>query len=158
MFSVNSKGAPQAAGKSRSGFSFIGPDVVVTGNITTSGQLHIDGKVEGDVRCASLIQGESGAISGNIEAEEATLAGLVDGGVSAGNLMAEASVRITGDVLYETLTVASGAQVDGRFRRRSKTPEGVAAPGKSRSGPLDVEGAGPEGPSALFRSRESADA
>ncbi|QAY75961.1 polymer-forming cytoskeletal protein [Sphingosinicella sp. BN140058] len=99
-------------------FSFIGPDVTVTGNIVTDGRLHVDGTVTGDIRCGSLTQGSSGAVHGNIVAEEAELAGLVDGAVEAGTLTLAASARITGDVLYETVGIAAGAQVEGRFRRR----------------------------------------
>jgi cytoskeletal protein CcmA (bactofilin family) len=98
--------------------------VVVTGDIDSPGQLHIDGKVTGDVSCGTLCQGESGAIAGNIAAEDARLAGLVDGAVSAGTLLLEPTARITGDVLYGTLTVATGAQVDGRFKHRDGSADG----------------------------------
>jgi len=116
------KGGP--VGPKGETFSFIGPEVVVTGDIDTAGQIHVDGKVVGDVRCGSLTQGESGSISGNITAGEATLAGLIDGAVCAGTLLLEASARVTGDVLYETLTVSTGAQVDGRFKRRQGNEDG----------------------------------
>ncbi len=110
-------------------FSFIGPEVSVTGDIVTSGQLHIDGTVTGDVRCGSLSQGETGAVHGNIFAGEARLAGLVDGAVEAGTLALEPSARVTGDVLYEALSIATGAEVDGRFRRRKAGgAQGEAAP------------------------------
>jgi cytoskeletal protein CcmA (bactofilin family) len=106
--------------------SFIGPEVTVTGDLDTEGRLHIDGKIAGDVRCASLSQGESGTVHGNIVAGEARLAGLVDGAVEAGTLVLEASARVTGDVLYETLSIAAGAQIEGRLRRR-RSGEGAAA-------------------------------
>jgi cytoskeletal protein CcmA (bactofilin family) len=116
MFSRGSK----ASGLTRSGaqFSFIGPEVSIHGDIVTTGQLHIDGKVTGDVRCGTLSQGESGEVHGNIIAEEARLAGLVDGAVEAGSLGLDSSARVTGDILYDTLMVAAGAEVEGRFRRR----------------------------------------
>jgi cytoskeletal protein CcmA (bactofilin family) len=122
MFS-RSKTGPSGPGRSAT-YSFIGPEVVVTGDIATPGQLHVDGKVVGDVRCGSLSQGESGAIHGNILADDARLAGLIDGAVSAGTLLLEPSARVTGDVLYETLTVSTGAQVDGRFKRRAGASDG----------------------------------
>jgi cytoskeletal protein CcmA (bactofilin family) len=118
MFSSRSKAGPAGSKGGRSTFSFIGPEVTVTGDVASAGQLHIDGRVDGDVRCATLIQGESGTIAGNIVADEARLAGLIDGAVSAGTLVLEPSARVTGDVLYETLTIATGAQIDGRFKRR----------------------------------------
>ena len=96
--------------------------MVVTGD-RLARQLHVDGKVTGTA-LRSLSQGESGAIAGNIDAEEARLAGLIDGAVSAGTLLLEATARITGDVLYGTLTVATGAQVDGRFKHRDGESDG----------------------------------
>jgi cytoskeletal protein CcmA (bactofilin family) len=123
MFSRSKSGTAGSA-KGRDTYSFIGPEVVVTGDIASPGQLHVDGKVTGDVRCGSLSQGESGAIAGNINADEARLAGLIDGAVSAGTLLLEATARITGDVLYGTLTVATGAQVDGRFKHRDGEADG----------------------------------
>jgi cytoskeletal protein CcmA (bactofilin family) len=106
-------------------FSFIGPEVTVTGDIESSGRLHVDGKVVGDIRCASLTQGESGVVHGNITAGDARLAGLVDGAVEAGTMHLEASARVTGDVLYESVGIAAGAQVEGRFKRRRGANDGA---------------------------------
>jgi cytoskeletal protein CcmA (bactofilin family) len=119
-----------AVGPGRSGghFSYIGSEVTVTGDIATEGELHLDGKVLGDVCCGALTQGESGEVRGNIRAGEARLSGLVDGAVEAGTLNLEASARVTGDVLYESLGVAAGAEVEGRFkRRRGSGEEGARA-------------------------------
>lgn len=117
-------------------FSFIGPEVTVTGDIAAAGQLHIDGSVTGDVRCGSLSQGESGAIHGNLHAEEARIAGLVDGAVEAGTLLLEATARVTGDVVYGSLSIAAGAQIDGRFRRRRGGDDVSAAPGTGTVRPV----------------------
>lgn len=106
-------------------FSFIGPEVTVTGDIHSAGRLHIDGKVVGDIRCESLSQGASGVVHGNITAGDARLAGLIDGAVEAGTLQLEASARVTGDVLYEALGIATGAEVEGRFKRRRGANDGA---------------------------------
>jgi cytoskeletal protein CcmA (bactofilin family) len=119
-------GRGQKAHRAEDGkFSFIGPEVTVTGDIDTAGRLHIDGKVVGDVRCTSLTQGESGVVHGNITAGDARLAGLVDGAVEAGALQLDASARITGDILYEALGIATGAEVEGRFKRRRGANDGA---------------------------------
>ena len=108
-------------------FSFIGREVVVTGSIATDGRLHVDGRIVGDVRCGVLSQGESGAVIGNIVAGEARLAGLVDGAVEARALSLEGSARVTGDLLYETLSIAGGAEVEGRVKRRTGAGDGSGA-------------------------------
>jgi cytoskeletal protein CcmA (bactofilin family) len=118
-----------AAGPGRNGeaFSYIGSEVTVTGDLATESELHLDGKVLGDVCCGSLTQGRSGEVRGNIRAGEARLAGLVDGAVEAGILTLESSARVTGDVLYESLSVAAGAEVEGRFKRRRGGEDGARA-------------------------------
>ena len=96
-------------------FSVLGADVVVTGDVVTTDSLQINGTIRGDLKCGTLHQGASGTVTGSIVADEARLAGLVDGTVTARLLILEPSARITGDVTYETLSIESGARVDGRF-------------------------------------------
>jgi len=96
-------------------FSVIGADVVIRGNIEASADLHVDGTVEGDIACASLVQGQGSLIQGAITAESARLAGTVKGTVIARELVILKSARIEGDVQYDALTIEHGATVDGRF-------------------------------------------
>jgi len=96
-------------------FSVIGADVVIKGNIEASADLHVDGTVEGDIACASLVQGQGSLIQGAITAESARLAGTVKGTVIARELVILKSARIEGDVQYDALTIEHGATVDGRF-------------------------------------------
>ncbi|MBV9883429.1 MAG: polymer-forming cytoskeletal protein [Sphingomonadaceae bacterium] len=114
---------PSAAGRpARSGtpsLSFIGPEVIISGDLATDAQLHVDGRIDGNVRCAQLIQGPDGIISGNIHAEEARLAGTVEGTVSAATISIEASARILGDVAYDTIGIEAGARIEGRLGRRA---------------------------------------
>lgn len=96
-------------------FSVIGPDVTIRGNIEATVDLHVDGKVIGDISCASLVQGESSRIEGEIRAESARLSGEVSGTIEARDLIVLKSARVDGDVSYETLTIEQGASVEGRF-------------------------------------------
>jgi cytoskeletal protein CcmA (bactofilin family) len=111
--------ARPGSGGPQSTFSVLGADVVVTGNIAASVDLHLDGRVEGDITCASLVQGRDSVIKGAVTAEVARLAGTIEGSISARELVIQASARITGDVTYESLTIEQGSQVEGRFSPRS---------------------------------------
>ncbi len=118
MFSKNEQ---RPAGRSGSGaLSFLGAEVTVTGNIGGQGNLHIDGRVDGDVSCASLIVGTSGQVNGNITADDARIAGSINGTVAAKVLTIDASARITGDLSYDMVSVETGAQVDGRVKRLTR--------------------------------------
>jgi cytoskeletal protein CcmA (bactofilin family) len=105
-------------------FSVIGADVVIRGNVSASADLHVDGAVEGDIACASLVQGESSLIEGAIEAATARLSGRVKGTITVRELVILRSARIEGDVHYETLTIEQGAQVEGRFAGDAAKPTG----------------------------------
>ncbi|MGZ9071062.1 MAG: bactofilin family protein [Allosphingosinicella sp.] len=134
MFLKGGKAGP-GPGQGGNTFSYIGSEVTVTGDIATASELHLDGKVLGDVVCGVLTQGESGEVRGNIRAVEARLAGLVDGAVEAGILTLEASARVTGDLLYESLSVAAGAEIEGRFKRRRAGEDGSRAAKAEKKAP-----------------------
>lgn len=113
---------PQAApaksrGKSmgNSTFSVFGSDVTIKGDVSASVDLHVDGNVEGDIKCASLVQGESSTIHGAVVADSARMSGKVIGSITAKELVILKSAVIEGDVHYDALTIEQGAQVDGRF-------------------------------------------
>lgn len=97
--------------------SVIGADIVITGNIEASVDLHIEGKVNGDVRCATLILGESSAVNGNIFADRVRVSGSVEGSIQTGDLAIEATAQVKGDVSYERLRVANGGTIEGNMRR-----------------------------------------
>jgi cytoskeletal protein CcmA (bactofilin family) len=113
----NAAARPARNGAQR--MSIIGSEVIITGDIATDAQLHVDGRIDGNVRCAQLIQGADGIISGNIVADDARLAGTVEGTVSAATLTVEATARILGDIAYDTIGIEAGARIEGRLGRRA---------------------------------------
>jgi cytoskeletal protein CcmA (bactofilin family) len=112
-----------------SSFSVLAPDVEFTGNLKASADLHIDGRIEGDVSCAQLVQGEGSEIVGTITAKSARLAGKVKGSISVGMLVIQKSARIEGDVTYDEFSIEQGAQVDGKLTRRTEEPKLILAGG-----------------------------
>ena len=117
MFNKNERPATRSGNGT---MSFLGAEVTVTGNIEGQGNLHIDGRVDGDVTCATLIVGNNGQVNGNITADDAKIAGTINGTVAAKVLTIEASARITGDLSYDSVSVETGAQVDGRVKRLTR--------------------------------------
>ena len=139
------KAAPVSKGGSSSGsFSVLGSDVTITGNISASTELHIDGTVEGDIDCASLVQGDGSQITGEIKAETARLAGRVDGSVNARELVILRSATINGDVHYEALTVEQGAAVQGRFAPRGAEQETKPSHQQSYAAPAPAPQSAPQ--------------
>ena len=83
-----------------------------------SGDIHLDGDVQGDIACGSLTLGAQGCVKGNVSAQRATIAGAVEGTVVATELVIEKTARIQGDVAYESISIETGARVDGRLSQK----------------------------------------
>ena len=131
--------------------SVIGADITITGNLEASVDLHIEGRVLGDVRCATLILGETSRINGTIQAERVRVAGTVEGAIETRDLAIEASGRVTGELTYGRLRVANGAVIEGTLkcnppveaepRLKVVTPKAepeVAKPAKADAEPVVV--------------------
>ena len=108
--------ASQASAGKRGMFSVIGPDMTITGNVTATADLHIDGRIDGDVNCGSMVQGTDSRINGSVKADVARVAGSIEGSVSVRQLTIERAARIAGDVEYETISIENGASIDGRLK------------------------------------------
>ena len=93
---------------SNGSLSFLGAELTITGNVTGDGDLHVDGRVDGDVSCGAVTLGKAGQINGNIVATQAKIAGSVHGTVAAQTLVIEASARVVGDLSYDSVSVETG--------------------------------------------------
>jgi cytoskeletal protein CcmA (bactofilin family) len=104
----------------------LGGDTAIIGNIKATADLQIDGRVEGDIACTALVQGEGSEVVGAIHAESVRLAGRVDGSVTARDVVILKSARIRGDIAYDALTIEQGAQLDGRLSPRTPQSQAIA--------------------------------
>jgi cytoskeletal protein CcmA (bactofilin family) len=121
----------QSSGNGKRGqFSVLGADLTITGNVSATAELHLEGRIEGDVDCGTLLQGAESQIVGNVRAESARLAGSIEGTVRVRQLTVERTARITGDVEYENITMENGGHIDGRLKHMSRTVS-VSAPATS---------------------------
>ena len=114
--------APKPAAAMSSGKSipsiFAG-DISITGNIQSAGEIQIDGKVEGDIKCTSLIIGENADVSGGVVAEDVVVRGKVNGSIRGVRVTLEATSEVEGDVYHKTLAIEQGAYFEGKSDRKS---------------------------------------
>jgi cytoskeletal protein CcmA (bactofilin family) len=113
MFSKPNK--PQ--GLHRASPSIIGGNCSLAGDISSDGEVHVDGNVVGDVRCVTLVIGEQGSVTGEIAAETVRVLGAVTGQIAARSVELAKTARIMGDITHDSLSVEAGAYVEGRFNR-----------------------------------------
>lgn len=111
----------------RAAASVLGTGITITGNVDASVDLHIEGRVNGDVRCETLILGESSVIVGNIQAQRVRVSGTVEGSIDTGDIAIETTGRVAGDIRYARLKVASGAVIQGSLQHRGSEEAGEGA-------------------------------
>lgn len=131
-------GASQASRKL--GDSTIGEDLIITGNVSSKGEIHIDGEVKGDVACVALVLGESGRLEGNVIAEDVVIRGRLIGSVRALRVTLQAMCHVEGDVYHQSIALEQGAFFEGRSSRTEDPMQigGVPANGAA-SKPLAEE-------------------
>jgi cytoskeletal protein CcmA (bactofilin family) len=121
------------------GFSVLGPDVVVTGNLRATADLHIEGQIDGDLDCGNLVLGSEAIVKGQVRAESARIAGTIEGSVAIRQLVVESGARIAGDVEYETVSLENGAHIDGRMKHSALKAAAIAAPVAAIGGPKELK-------------------
>jgi cytoskeletal protein CcmA (bactofilin family) len=103
--------------------SVIGADMVVTGNLETTGELRIEGDVQGDVYAARIVLGEQARVVGDLLGDEIVVGGAVQGTIRGNSVTFRGGSHIEGDVYHRKLTVEQGAYFEGKSRR-SENPTG----------------------------------
>lgn len=116
---------PLRTNTERSAPSVIGPDLIITGNLTSKGEMQIDGEVQGDIRATNLIIGERARITGTIVADEAIIRGQVMGSIRSKRVMLQSSSHVEGDVYHQTLAIEQGAYFEGKSRRNEDPMAGL---------------------------------
>ena len=114
------------SGKSRNNKidTLVGRNTEVTGDVRFEGGLHVDGVIKGNVLAdpdsTSVISvSEHGRIEGEVRVPHIALNGTVAGDVYASERVElGASARVNGNVFYNLIEMAIGAEVNGKLEHR----------------------------------------
>jgi cytoskeletal protein CcmA (bactofilin family) len=97
--------------------SVIGEDLTIIGNVTSKGNLKLDGKLKGDMHCASLVVSEKGRIDGGIIANnEVVVFGNVTGSIRGRRVMLHSTARVEGDIFHQGIGIEMGTRYDGTLK------------------------------------------
>jgi cytoskeletal protein CcmA (bactofilin family) len=93
----------------------INEGTVITGDITAQTDIRLDGKILGNIHCASkVVIGPQAQISGHIKCNDLTIEGKIKGNLEVnGILFFRSTAMFEGDVKYKKLIVEEGAAISG---------------------------------------------
>ena len=115
---------------SSKGYSLLDSQLVVSGDLETSGSLRIDGKMEGSVlRADTVVLGVGATMSGDIHAREVVIGGTLTGSVHGSERVElQATAVVTGDVHTGSVLIQEGGVVNGRVLMGPSAPTIVGRP------------------------------
>jgi cytoskeletal protein CcmA (bactofilin family) len=120
--------------------TIIGQQTRINGDVHFSGGLHVDGQVRGNVIAeggsgAVLTVSEHGNIEGNVQVPNVILNGTVTGNVvSDERIELAAKARVNGDVHYQLIEMAMGAEVNGSLVHDLESDSSVVSFERDQSG------------------------
>ncbi|MDA0720719.1 bactofilin family protein [Yoonia sp.] len=98
--------------------SILSSDLLITGNLKTTGDIQIEGQVDGDIRAHLLTVGESATVKGEIVADDVVVNGRVIGRVRGLKVRLTSTARVEGDIIHKTIAIESGAHFEGSVQRQ----------------------------------------
>ena len=127
---VRPASAPKSSASSVGAQSTIGKTLLIKGEITGSGSVHIEGKVEGSIELLDdrVTVGRNGRVSANIAAQDIVVLGEVLGNCNASDhLDIRRDGSLCGDVVVSRISVEEGAYLTGSIDiRREPAPAPMA--------------------------------
>jgi cytoskeletal protein CcmA (bactofilin family) len=98
--------------------TIISNGVKIEGKISCSGNIRVDGEIQGDIVSQSNITiGELGQVKGQINGEAVTIGGKVSGTVIAKEkLVLDSRGNLKGDIFTKNLSIEAGAKFDGKSK------------------------------------------
>jgi cytoskeletal protein CcmA (bactofilin family) len=98
--------------------NIIGKGTILEGSVETFGNIRIEGKVVGDIKTKSKVAlGQSSVVEGNILAQNAEIAGEVQGVIEVTELLIlKPTAKVSGDIITNKLIVESGAAINGNCK------------------------------------------
>jgi cytoskeletal protein CcmA (bactofilin family) len=104
--------------------TIIGPSVSVKGNFNSTGNIVIEGILQGGVKTAGNIYvGDHADITANLEAKSARVGGNIKGNLQIeGKLQIAATAKIFGDIECSLILIDSGAIINGKITMTKELP------------------------------------
>ena len=95
--------------------NIIGIGTIITGDIQSKGDIRIDGTLKGAVKTSGkVVVGEAGIIEGDVECNNADIAGSLNAKISVAQLLSlKGTAKLTGDLVTNKLAIEPGAAFTG---------------------------------------------
>jgi cytoskeletal protein CcmA (bactofilin family) len=103
--------------------NLIGNGTVIIGDITSNGDIRIDGSLTGNLSAkGKIVVGETGNIKGEISCKNADFSGKIEGIVTvAEQLSMKSSAVVTGEIYINKLAIEPGCKFNGTCKMENNS-------------------------------------
>ncbi|OWU83897.1 hypothetical protein ATO6_15890 [Oceanicola sp. 22II-s10i] len=124
-----------SAPKAKPPASVLSSDLHITGNVKTTGDIQIEGTIEGDIRAHLLTIGEGATVKGEVTADDVVINGRIVGRVRGLKVRLTSTARVEGDIIHKTIAIESGAHFEGSVQRQDDPLSGNKPAAAPRTAP-----------------------
>jgi cytoskeletal protein CcmA (bactofilin family) len=98
----------------RNGTTVIAEGLRIVGSVTAEGLVEVNGHIDGELHCTSLVLSRKAHVTGAIAADRVEIDGRVEGPIEGGEVVLKSRAHVVGDIHHKCLSIESGAHFEGR--------------------------------------------
>jgi cytoskeletal protein CcmA (bactofilin family) len=99
---------------SRQRGTVIAKGLKIVGSVTAEGLVEVNGQIDGELHCTSLVIARGAHVSGTVAAARVVVDGKVEGPIQGGDVFLKSQAHVVGDIHHQSLAIERGAYFDGR--------------------------------------------
>lgn len=108
---------------SRHSGTVIAKGLKIVGIVAAEGLVEVNGQIEGELRCSSLVIARGAHVTGTIAAERVVVDGKVEGPIHGGEVLLKSQAYVVGDIHHKSLAIEKGAYFEGRSMQTGQEAE-----------------------------------
>src|SRR5262249_7561515 len=86
----------------------------IVGSVTAEGLVEVNGQIEGELHCTSLVIARGAHVNGIVAAEHVVVDGKGEGPIQGRDVILKSQAHVVGDIHHQSLAIERGAYFDGR--------------------------------------------
>lgn len=90
--------------------------ITINGDWESDGIVEFGGSIDGNVTADTLVVTETGKVRGYVWARNVTIAGTLEGAISAVNVTLKRQARVSAQIEAHVITIDEGANLEGYVR------------------------------------------
>jgi cytoskeletal protein CcmA (bactofilin family) len=100
--------------QSRRRGTVIAKGLKIVGSVTAEGLVEVNGQIDGELHCTSLVISRGAHVNGTVAAERVLVDGKVEGPIKGVDVVLKSQAQVVGDIHHQYLSIEKGAYFEGR--------------------------------------------